>query len=517
VLRPRGIPVGTTSLGGPRWPEYLEELLRSCEPDFVALNPYGWIFDGLDSKIASVESVAMGLPIKFPELGCKIGDAGDEVQHADALRIAAALVEQEGIDAAWFAWHDLVGAPDERGPSAFGLVAEDGRRRPSWSAFAALAEVPKPVTPPVVVPAPPEVSVPQPMTRDEVIALIVSKAEEYGLVPWELLGGAIAESGLNHRAERLGTPPDVSFGLFQQTARYAPEGNLEGDLDHMRELYFDPVHATDVAAANYRGWRYDPEVPAEQAWCAYNWPGSYSHYTDNPNLDNYRAGLEEAQQILGVSTVSDPAPRVTFDATFPPTIQDDDWSCAPSSLDWALRALGRQPGHSYIENLLVHDGVVSTELGLLDASGTQLAAWIGKKVPAEVYYGSDGFYGNNEAEVSFDAVASEIGPYPLLLGGRNWGGPGLGHWVGVRGYDRARDVLTLANPAGTSGSFGGQTLSRGQFSQRGPYSMVRVLHPDLLATDPPVVTPAPVPPRADVLRAEIETRLDELVALASRS
>src|SRR4051812_28834116 len=35
------------------------------------------------------------------------------------------------------------------------------------------------------------------MTRDEIIALIVSKAHEHGIEPWELLGGAIAESGLN--------------------------------------------------------------------------------------------------------------------------------------------------------------------------------------------------------------------------------------------------------------------------------------------------------------------------------
>jgi hypothetical protein len=43
------------------------------------------------------------------------------------------------------------------------------------------------------------------MTRDEVVALIVSKAHEYGIEPWELLGGAIAESGLNPTASRFGS------------------------------------------------------------------------------------------------------------------------------------------------------------------------------------------------------------------------------------------------------------------------------------------------------------------------
>lgn len=187
---------------------------------------------------------------------------------------------------------------------------------------------------------------------------------------------------------------------------------------------------------------------------------------------------------------------VRFDASFPPSIQDDDWSCSATSLDWALRALGRSPGPSYIENLLVQDGVVSHALGLLDATGSGLADWIGKTEPPDVYYGADGFYGNNEDSVSFEDVAAEIGPYPLLIGGRNWAGPGLGHWTAVRGYDAGRGVLLLANPAGSSASYGGQELTGAQFAARGPFSMVRVLHPDIDGSsaegpaEPPAEPPA---------------------------
>jgi hypothetical protein len=215
---------------------------------------------------------------------------------------------------------------------------------------------------------------------------------------------------------------------------------------------------------------------------------------------------ESRRRLTGGKPV---APRVTFNRDFPATIQDDDWSCAPSSLDWALRSLGRSPGHSYVENLLLKDGIVSREQGLLVGTGEPLAAWIGKKVPAEVYYGADGFSGNNEPAVTFQAIADEIGPYPLLIGGHNWGGPNKGHWSGVRGYDRARDVLLLANPAGSGPVFGGQEMTRQQFLQRGPFSMVRVLHNDLLA-------PAPVPPppspsiRDRLLRVRAE--IDELLA-----
>jgi hypothetical protein len=160
ALRPLGIPVGTTSLGGPRWPEYLTQMLQQCQPDFVALNPYGWIFDGIEAKIDAVRSAAPGLPIKFSELGCKVGDAGGEDGQARALSSAATVVARDGIDASWFAWRDQVGTPDERGDAAFGLVAEDGRRRPAWAAFAALA----PSVIDVVTPEPdPPLPAPQPV------------------------------------------------------------------------------------------------------------------------------------------------------------------------------------------------------------------------------------------------------------------------------------------------------------------------------------------------------------------
>ncbi len=41
--------------------------------------------------------------------------------------------------------------------------------------------------------------------RNEIIALISAKATEHGLIPYEFLGGAIAESGLNPTATRFGT------------------------------------------------------------------------------------------------------------------------------------------------------------------------------------------------------------------------------------------------------------------------------------------------------------------------
>src|SRR5690349_9318059 len=101
------------------------------------------------------------------------------------------------------------------------------------------------------------------MTRDEIIALIVSKARQYSEEPWEILGGCIAESGLVVDAARYGAWPDVSFGLLQQTVKFAEEGDHTGsaeNVDLIRRLYSDPAHALDVGIKKYAYWRHDPDV-----------------------------------------------------------------------------------------------------------------------------------------------------------------------------------------------------------------------------------------------------------------
>ncbi len=63
------------------------------------------------------------------------------------------------------------------------------------------------------------------------------------------------------------------------------------------------------------------------------------------------------------------------------------------------------------------------------------------------------------------------GRAPLAIGGRNWGGPGLGHWSAVRG--RYQDALVLANPA-TGARFGQASLTRQDWQRLGPFSAVAV-------------------------------------------
>lgn len=312
------------------------------------------------------------------------------------------------------------------------------------------------------------------------------------------------ESGFNPRAHNAGS--DAS-GISQIVPHWHPGVNV-----------WNPTESLDYAARLMHGY-VTLFGSYRKALAAYNWgSGNVGGYTRPDGTvvrpwNGERDTLPEETRryldvILGPSWPEPgaaPMP-VRFDPNTPPIAQDDKWSCAPTSLRWALTALGRKPGPNYIEDLLVRDGTVSMDRGLLDASGAQLAAWIGRTGPE--YYGGDGFYGNNEPSISFDWAAAEGDhAYPVLAGGRRFGSEG--HWVVVRGYNSMAGELLLMNPApGYDGI--GQTLTREQFDARGPWSAVRVLHPDLLASPAPI--PAPAPPartRAAIL-TEVRTLLDEL-------
>lgn len=338
------------------------------------------------------------------------------------------------------------------------------------------------------------------MTRAEIIDVIVRKAHEHGLDPAEFLGGAIAESALDPTAWRQGDWPDWSAGLFQQTVRFADEGDQSASAENValiKRLYFDPAYASDVAARKFKAYR-AREATALDAWSRYNSPNLAP--IRNPNRANYQDGLDQAYRILGAN----PMP-VTFDPNTPPIPQDDPWSCAPTSTRWAMTALGRHPGPTYIEDLMLRDGIVTQADGLLDATGGQLAAWIGK--PGPEYYGDDGFYGNNEPLVSFDWCALEGDhAYPLLIGGRRWG-----HWSALRGFDAANGLLLLANPAPNWMGVG-QTMDRSTFDALGPFSAVRVLHPDLLAPAPVPPLP-PTPPVEDTRLARARFKLQEALTI----
>lgn len=336
-----------------------------------------------------------------------------------------------------------------------------------------------------------------PPTRAERIELVAAKAREHGIEPWEFLGGAIAESGHGlDQWERYGTWPDVSFGLFHQTVRFADEGDHTASPENVRavrERYFDPRHACDVAARKFLAYR-ALEQSALDAWCRYNWPARSPSL--NPNRGNYAQGLDEARRVLGVGAVP-----VSYNPAEPPHRQEDDFDCSQETAEWALWSVSRRPQEAWLEPTMIAEGVMSPEVGLTDASGAGLAAFLNR------HYGEFGYHASHEPIATFDALAAEAGRYPLLIGGRNWGGPGRGHWSGLAGYDAAGGVLDLRNPA-TGPTFGHPTLTRAEFDARGPWSLVRLTHPDLLAAPPPP-PPDPRDGRIAELEAEVATLWEE--------
>lgn len=276
-------------------------------------------------------------------------------------------------------------------------------------------------------------------------------------------------------------------GYIQITGRanYRTYGDALGvDLVADPDLALDPGVSAGIFAA-YFAQHYIRWLPA---------PAPLMNVADLARAGEWRGvrvavngGENGLARFLQVATALDasteaPMPKVTFNPQEPPHRQEHDYDCSQDALEWALWSLGRRPDDGWLDAHMVADGIMSREKGLLDASGARLAAWIVKE------YGEFGLLANNEPSVSFDWCANEGDhAYPVLIGGRAFGVGG--HWVGLWGYDPGRDVLLIANPApGYTGI--GQTLSRSEFDARGPWSAVRIWHPDLIE---PETAPAPIP------------------------
>jgi N-acetyl-anhydromuramyl-L-alanine amidase AmpD len=163
-------------------------------------------------------------------------------------------------------------------------------------------------------------------TGEDLTELFNSEAARNHLPSELLVALAIAESELNVQSQRWGrhsaqaraaveaddrvaleallarieqeTPGDISFGLFQQTVRWADEGDHSTSIQnvfHLRDLYFDPRHATAVAARKLAAyWRRFGD-PLE-ALCRYNKPALEG--STNPHRARYRKSLNRAGAFL---------------------------------------------------------------------------------------------------------------------------------------------------------------------------------------------------------------------------
>ena len=306
-------------------------------------------------------------------------------------------------------------------------------------------------------------------------------------------------------------------GFIQLTGRanYRTYGQAIGvGLEDNPDLALDPNVAAHVFAVYFTDHRirWEP-APAPLMSCADlaragEWRGVRVAVNGGEN------GLG---RFLGIVAALDAGetpvpPPYRYNRSEPAHPQEESFDCSQESLEWALYALGRAPAENWIEPAMIAEGVMSRDLGLLDATGAGLAAFVIR------HYGSgpgpeDSLKANNQPSLTWEQIVHEGGrpdgsgkAYPLLIGGRRWGSGG--HWSGVRDYDPAGARLLLANPAdGWDGI--GQTMTEAQFKARGPWSMVRVWHDDLLTAepDPP---PAPAP---DTRLARARAKLVEAIAI----
>lgn len=291
------------------------------------------------------------------------------------------------------------------------------------------------------------------------------------------------------RRENLRYYPYYGRGHIQLTweSNYRAAGEALGvDLVGDPNLALDPKTSADILAWYFNTHGGGPRIPEAAR------RGDWREV--RRLVQGGSAGLDRFVQI--VTALDGGAPMtVRYDKTYPAIAQNDPWSCAPTSTRWALHALGRRPTEAWIESQMIADGVVSKEAGLLDASGAQLAAWI------KAQYGEFGYDSNSEPSISFDWALAEGGhAYPFLVGGRAWN-----HWSAVR--DARDGALLLMNPA--DGWMGvGQIMTRDQFGALGPFSAVRVWHPDLLAP-----APAPPAPPTDTRLERARAKLLEALAV----
>ena len=265
----------------------------------------------------------------------------------------------------------------------------------------------------------------------------------------------------------------------------------------------DPYASLDYAAKLMAGY-YRQFGSWRNALAAYNWgPGNVGGYTHNgiitPPWDGKRETLPaETRHYLDVilgegwpEPMGAPNERAHWVRAFNPNTPDEkqrqDWTCAIRSTMWLLKSIGIDVTPDEAQDAM-SPRYVTPELGLLDATGSGIVAVLGERW---------GVTAENHASVTFDEVAALAGRMPVAIGGRNWGGPGKGHWSAVRGFDGTR--LVLANPA--SGTvYGDPSLTREQWAWRGPWSAVVV----------PLAAPAVEQPPDEL--ADLRRRLNDAVS-----
>lgn len=284
-----------------------------------------------------------------------------------------------------------------------------------------------------------------------------------------------------------------------------PDFDLVGSPDRA----LDPDISAAIAALYFRDHGGDGQARIPQAARRGEWHEVRRLIWGADPLDFPigHAGRDAHEKIVRIITTLGGTPPMTTPLPFNPDApidqQPDHWSCALQTVQWLLRAIGRNPdasnpaGDPWLRSQLV-PGIISPDVGLRDGSGGQLVAWLNREYGAEM-----GFVAN-ASPVSFDDVHAGAGVNPTMVGGHRWGAGG--HWAGVRRAD-GPDALLLANPAdGYTGIQ--QRITRAEWNNRAPWDCIWIDRMSAPAPEPP----APPP----VTKAQVVERLRALLAMQER-
>lgn len=136
----------------------------------------------------------------------------------------------------------------------------------------------------------------------DLTAICNEAAGYYAFPPRVLVACAIAESDLSAQAARERAWPDVSYGPWQQTVKWAADYGIGTGQDTPENratvraiLTEQPRVAADIAARQLGHWWAQEGNPIN-AMCRYNRPGGDP--ATNPNRGNYERGWAASAQYI---------------------------------------------------------------------------------------------------------------------------------------------------------------------------------------------------------------------------